>query len=252
MTIQHSRNIDYPAHFHECLELFYARSGGAQVMAGDCSAAMEAGDLALIFSNVIHSYTSRPREEGESDALLLIVPLSLTGEYRQLLSDTMPENPFLRAGQLHRDVAYAFSSIAREEARNPQAERALIQLILSRTLPQLRLKKGAADSSLLYQIVRQLSADYREPVTLESLAQKLGTSRYTLSRTFSEKLGCSFPAYLNRLRLSEAESLLLNTDCSITEISFRCGFETPRTFNRAFLRHRGMTPREFRGRKSLF
>lgn len=246
MTVQYSRNIDYPAHFHECLELFYVRSGGSRVTVGEQSALMETGDLALIFSNVIHSYLSRPQSEEVSDSLLLIVPLSLTGEYRQTLAETAPENPFLPAGRLHPDVSYAFSSIAREEERNPRAERALVQLILSRTLPLLHLRKGAAEPTLVYQIVSQLAASYREPVTLDSLALKLGVSRYTLSRTFSQKLGCGFPEYLNRLRLSEAESLLLNTDRPITEISYHCGFETPRTFNRAFLKCRGISPRDFR------
>lgn len=246
MTVQHSRNIDYPAHFHECLELFYVCSGSARLTVGGQAARMEAGDLALIFSNVIHSYLSRPQSEEVSDSLLLIVPLALTGEYRRLLSETTPENPFLPSGRLHPDVPYAFSSIARDEERNPRAERALVQLILSRTLPLLPLKKGAAEPALVYQIVSQLAASYREPVTLDSLALKLGVSRYTLSRAFSEKLGCGFPEYLNRLRLSEAESLLLNTSCPITEISYHCGFETPRTFNRAFLKRRGISPRDFR------
>ena len=165
MTVQYSRNIDYPAHFHECLELFYVRSGGSRVTVGEQSALMEAGDLALIFSNVIHSYLSRPQSEEASDSLLLIVPLSLTGEYRQTLAETAPENPFLPAGRLHPDVSYAFSSIAREEERNPRAERALVQLILSRTLPLLHLRKGAAEPTLVYQIVSQLpgAGDPRQP-----------------------------------------------------------------------------------------
>ena len=91
-----------------------------------------------------------------------------------------------------------------------------------------------------------LSREYREQLTLEGLSKRLGVSRFTLSRVFSEQIGCGFPEYVNRLRLNEAETMLANTGLPITEISYRCGFETPRTFNRVFRGQLGVTPREYR------
>lgn len=246
-----SRGIDFPAHFHESLELFYALHAGVSVTIGGQTMEMDQGDLAMAFCNSVHAYSSRKDLPDPPQALLLIVPPALMGEYRQTLSEMIPENPFLKAQYLHPDIAYAFSSLRnRSDPPNVRAERALVQLILSRTLPLLRLRRSMVKESLLYQIVDILSTSYREPVTLDDLAKKLGVSRYTISRVFSEKLSCGFPEYLNRLRLSEAENLLVNTDRSITEISYCCGFETPRTFNRAFFKKHAITPREFRQRET--
>ncbi|MGI5894157.1 MAG: helix-turn-helix domain-containing protein [Candidatus Merdivicinus sp.] len=250
LSVGISRNMDFPAHFHESLELFYALNDGAYVTVGEQTKRMHAGDLALIFSNSIHAYASEQGLSEPTQAILAIVPLALTGEYRQLLAEMTPEDPFLPAEMLHPDVAYAISSLSKSESPpNLRANRALVQLTLSRTVPLLHLKKNTAKYSLLYQAVELISTSYREPLTLEDLSRKLGVSRYTLSRVFSEKIGCGFPEYVNRLRLNEAESLLLDSDLSITEISYHCGFETPRNFNRVFLRRRGITPREFRQRE---
>ena len=247
LTVNESDILDFPAHFHESLELFYAQTAGTTVLAGEHSRDMQPGDLALIFPNRVHAYRCNNPQQPQNRAQLLIVPLQLTGEYRQILSEMVPENPFLESRRLHPDIVYAFSSFARKESHaNPRASRALIQLILSRALPELSLHRSSGEQSLVFRIVEYLCGRYREPVTLDQLAKALGVSRYTVSRIFSEKIGCGFPEYLNRLRLGEAESLLASTQASITEISFRCGFETPRTFNRAFSKRHGITPREYR------
>ena len=62
----------------------------------------------------------------------------------------------------------------------------------------------------------------------------------------SAKLRMGFNDYINSLRVSNACKLLRKTDLSITEISERVGFNTLRTFNRAFSKQMGMTPREYR------
>lgn len=249
MSVFHADSIQFPAHFHESLELFYAIEDGHIVWAGGREQKMRPGDLALLFPGTIHAYNMVEGVESSS-ALLAVVPLNLTGEFRQILAEMHPETPFLPAESLHPDVDYAFHSLEKpEDPPNLRARRVLVQLILSRALPFLNLQKKSGEPTIVYQLVDILSREYREQLTLDGLSKRLGVSRYTLSRIFSEQIGCGFPEYVNRLRLGEAENLLSNTSLPITEISYRCGFETPRTFNRAFRSQLGVTPREYRGRK---
>ena len=51
---------------------------------------------------------------------------------------------------------------------------------------------------------------------------------------------------INSLRVSEACRYLLNSSLSITEIGSLVGFNTPRTFNRAFIKQLGLSPSEYR------
>ena len=61
-----------------------------------------------------------------------------------------------------------------------------------------------------------------------------------------DKLGLRFNDYVNSLRISEACRYLVHTDHSITEISEIVGFNTLRTFNRAFMKQLGISPSEYR------
>lgn len=58
-----------------------------------------------------------------------------------------------------------------------------------------------------------------------------------------------FTEYINELRVSQACMYLMEGEYNITKIALMSGFNTPRTFNRAFLKQTGMTPRTYRERK---
>ena len=62
----------------------------------------------------------------------------------------------------------------------------------------------------------------------------------------NQKLGMGFNDYVNSIRISNACRLLTESDMPIGEISETVGFNTVRTFNRAFVKHMGMSPREYR------
>lgn len=83
-------------------------------------------------------------------------------------------------------------------------------------------------------------------ITLSSVADALHISRYYASHLFSE-LEVGFNEYINSLRITGACERLKNTKLSISEIAYEVGFGSIRTFNRAFLKVSGMTPRQYRG-----
>jgi AraC-like DNA-binding protein len=62
----------------------------------------------------------------------------------------------------------------------------------------------------------------------------------------NQKLGMGFNDYINSIRISNACRLLTESNAPISEISEEVGFNTVRTFNRAFVKHIGSSPREYR------
>ncbi len=102
------------------------------------------------------------------------------------------------------------------------------------------------DSSALRSVIVYCTRHYGEDISLTILEDKLGLNRYYISHLFSGKLGMKFNDYINSLRVSEACKMLLNSDDSVTDICFHVGFETLRTFNRAFVKNTGKTPSEYR------
>jgi AraC family transcriptional regulator, positive regulator of tynA and feaB len=97
------------------------------------------------------------------------------------------------------------------------------------------------------QIQSRLS-DYR--LTPEFLADAMQVSRRTLYRAFQEDQE-SIAQRILRLRLERCAMELGcsdSTSLSVTEIAFKWGFSDISQFSRAFKRHNGVSPREFRHR----
>ena len=90
------------------------------------------------------------------------------------------------------------------------------------------------------------SAHFAEDISLEYLADSLHLSRCYISHLFSRNLNIGFSEYINMLRVSAACELLLETRGRIADISEEVGFGSIRSFNRAFLKIMGRTPKEYR------
>jgi AraC-like DNA-binding protein len=83
---------------------------------------------------------------------------------------------------------------------------------------------------------------------LTDLRQVLPMNRTYLSQFVNSEYGCSFYQWVSGLRIEEAKRLMTeHPELKIKDISQRCGFASPTTFTRTFLRETGKTPREWTG-----
>ncbi|MFH9420712.1 helix-turn-helix domain-containing protein [Streptomyces sp. NPDC017529] len=85
-----------------------------------------------------------------------------------------------------------------------------------------------------------------EPLTLAEIADAVHLSVFHLVRVFRRATGETPHRYLVRLRIEEAERLLLATDFTVARIAARCGFADPGALSKAFLRHTGARPSAYR------
>ena len=82
-------------------------------------------------------------------------------------------------------------------------------------------------------------------VSLEAVAEHLGTSPRTLQRRLNQ-CGICFWTLVEQSRFEIAAALLRDTDLQIQEIATRLGYSTPGGFSRAFARWAGCSPSAFR------
>ncbi|MEQ1489612.1 MAG: helix-turn-helix domain-containing protein [Terricaulis sp.] len=89
-----------------------------------------------------------------------------------------------------------------------------------------------------------------EALDLALLAEKLGTSPRTLSRTLSEGLGQNFRELVGRIRVDAVAEALedVGNDAPILTLAMDAGFNSKASFNRAFQSYRGVTPSAYRER----
>ena len=251
IRVFYSTGLNFPHHLHSQLELVYVLEHEIKMTIHGRERLFKKGDFVIIFPHMIHSYDSEFLEGSPvSTALTVICGLMLTGEHLNQLINYHAQDAFILSEDLHDDVVFAMDALYKEVsyANNLSACKALIQLILARTLPKLKLSKNKDTDfhGLIYQLVNFISQNFREQLSLDILADELGVSKYYLSRIFSSKLNTNFNDYINGVRLNYATMLISTTNNSITQICSDAGFNSQRTFNRVFQETFQMTPREYR------
>lgn len=91
-----------------------------------------------------------------------------------------------------------------------------------------------------------IAMHFSEEITLSDVAKEIHLNASYLSTLFRQVTGVTFKEYLNRIRIEEAQRLLLNTDYPIMQIAVSCGFSDQSYFTKVFKKHTGLTPKQFR------
>jgi transcriptional regulator GlxA family with amidase domain len=128
-----------------------------------------------------------------------------------------------------------------------------ILAVLSRDSQSYRLcatsshiQHSPEDKRHIERIYRYLSEHFREPCPVREVAHAIAMNERTFSRFFRHETGRNFIEALLDLRLSYACKLLKESDKTITEAAYECGFTNLANFNRQFRRRYRMTPKEYR------
>lgn len=82
--------------------------------------------------------------------------------------------------------------------------------------------------------------------TVERLAEELNVSRVQLYRKVKALLGLNISDYINNYKLESAKMMLEDTDLSVSEIAYKCGFSTPNYFSTSFKNKYGSSPAFYR------
>ena len=110
------------------------------------------------------------------------------------------------------------------------------------------------DLSLLNQMDELVSffdiyENYDKKLSLEDMSDKFHISRSYLSKKFKAVTGFGFKEYIVNVRIKNACRLLLETNKSITDIAFECGFNDSNYFGDAFRHVKGVSPNKYRKNK---
>ncbi|MBI5242403.1 MAG: helix-turn-helix transcriptional regulator [Elusimicrobia bacterium] len=85
-----------------------------------------------------------------------------------------------------------------------------------------------------------------QDLDLQQIASRAGLSKFHFVRAFRDKTGITPIQYLNRLRIDVAKQKLQPGAQAVTEIAFDVGFADISAFNKAFQRHAGISPTQYR------
>ncbi|MEO1050751.1 MAG: AraC family transcriptional regulator [Bacteroidota bacterium] len=100
----------------------------------------------------------------------------------------------------------------------------------------------------LFVIESYIKSNLGKAIRLDELASLVNMSQYHFSRLFKAKTGIAPYQYVQDIRLAKASELLSKTTLTISEIAFRCGYNSPSHFTAQFKKRIGISPQTARGK----
>lgn len=102
------------------------------------------------------------------------------------------------------------------------------------------------NSQDLNEAIRFIHENYHKPIDLAMVSNHVSLNYAYFSNLFKKNIGKGFAEYLRDVRLDKARRLLAETDYKIIEITPLVGYESYKSFTRAFREVMGMQPTEYR------
>jgi transcriptional regulator GlxA family with amidase domain len=141
-----------------------------------------------------------------------------------------------------------------DPATGREQGRALVQELMADRLrggEQLAPDRRAGDERIARVLQRMMQEIASPGLSIEALARDVGLTATQVRKLFRRETRTGPKEYLQRLRLKKATRLLRHSAQTVKEIAFECGFATDNYFHLVFRQTFGLTPAEFRERKTL-
>ena len=245
----------FPEHVHEFDELVIVRSGSAMNYINGTPSPICRGSVFHVRANQTH-FMDR------LDDLYLTNVLILPSRFKHVNQDTVANlleqhagaenDSYVVGGCTLKRVETLLNRISEETENRHNYSEQMVELLIAQLM--IELWRGQPDNATqqdekdarLTQLLRHLNEHYRDEIDWESLAEKFEIPLRTLSRKIADVTGMPPNSYLLRVRLCRAMRMLKETDKTVTEIAFACGFNDSNYFTSRFHREIGTTPLKYR------
>ena len=107
--------------------------------------------------------------------------------------------------------------------------------------PSPKIEPLSADAAVA-RAQAAMQEHIEEPLTCREIARRSGLSLRQVERRFKDQLNCSVLQHYRRIRIAKAHQLLQQTELSVTEVAFSCGFSSPEYFCRLYRDLFGCSP----------
>ena len=247
-TAKYERNWHSSPHTHSFSELFYITDGRGQFLVKGEKFPIEKGHMIIVNPLAEHSEFST-----ENYPLEYIV-LGIEGLQFAPVSDGESADSVLHFSHAPGIMFHYIQALRDEVQSNLVGHEVVCQSLLNIILIQiLRLEElnlsitASSNVNTACRMVKDyIDAHFKEPLTLEMLAQQAHQNKYYVAHTFKNAYGISPMRYLMHRRVDESKFLLTETDVSVDQIASITGFSSASHFSQVFRRLTDLTPHEFR------
>lgn len=244
LSLSFNWRLEFPAHLHKEVELVYIKQGIAHAYINGIDCTLNAGDFFIAFPDRVHYYD----ECKNVLATVIIFSAGWLGGYTDIFYKMQPvcpkiENPPQEAVNIVEILENLSGTQNQEILRGLILSLMGILIDSTKLIPNTGISNSTTEAILSY-----CEKNYRNEISITDISRNLHISNSYISHIFSDRLHLSFRDYINSLRIADACAMLKSNSMNITEIAHQTGFNTIRTFNRAFKKQYGITPYEYKKR----
>lgn len=255
-----------PFHSHPELELVYVKESFGKRIIGNSVMPFEPGDMVFLGSDLPHVWLNDEMYyQGistlKANAIVVYFSKDIFGPAFYELKETQKINElFFQAGKGISIIGKTNKQIAKklEKLLLKKDFEVIIGLfeilsLLSESPDRVYINNEVYSSAhkdakkdRLSEVFQYVNENFKKDILLIEIAAIANITPTSFCRMFKLKTKKSFVEYLNEIRVSKACKFLLETDLSMSEIAYECGYKTASNFNKLFKKFMGMTPSEFK------
>ena len=243
---------EYPMHWHNAVEILMPIENVFPVLCDDTEYILRENDILIIPPGKLHNL----KAQNGRRIIMLCDNAMLEGnpalsELYSVLAQPLWINSSYDSGFISELNGIVMEMVEIFDNPPPFVETILFQKLLKLLFRIAEYKRdtenaGKGKNVVKTELIRKyIDNFYMNTVTLDTLADAIGYSKYHISRILN-KNGISFSDMVNARRIKAAEILLRDDSFSITQTALNVGFTSITTFNRVFRKIKGCTPTKFR------
>lgn len=224
--------------------LLYVMKGTGTVIYSDTTYTLNQGDILLLDCYKKHTYFTSSWE-----IAWLHFDGNVSNDYYNLIIERF--GSVIHSGENEGIKNLLLDFIHNFNGEGPVNE-ALISCQINQMLCELFTMSFTQETTETYisspsdQAIQYMKLHFKEPISLEAIAQEVNLSPYYFTRLFKRETGRTPYDYLMNLRINESKYLLKSTPMLIKEIAFEVGFNSESNFMSYFKKVTGYTPSVFR------
>ena len=243
-----------PPHWHEEIEIDFVIKGSVYYIVNGTTYHVLQGEVIVIDSNVIHSgrcSDGNTVEETRAEVLTIQINESVfkyanyqTPSFQVHISNS--ESVEVRSIMMDILTIYQQKKPYYEMLINSHCLKLCYCLLAKHSSESKTMAESSKINNEIKRAIQYIEDHFGEPLTLQHMTVLTNYNTSYFSRVFHQYTGFTFVEYLNRCRAKVAARMLVESDKSVSDISYESGFPNISSFITFFKREYNTTPEKYR------
>ncbi len=250
------RNFETPWHCHPQHELTYIEQSSGTRFIGDHATIYQPGELILLRSNLPHCWKNNEDENAFAHSIVVQWNKGIYTRAPELAAVFDMLKAASRGIIFESEIVAPLIPFMKRllPLKGPHLYVHLLELLVQlATCRYTTLSDASFEEDLppefgsrMGKIHEFINANYTGRVYLKEVAGLVNMTEQSFSRFFTKMMGRSFFVFLNEYRINMACRMLIDTDWSVSEIGYACGFDSMPFYHKQFAKYKNKSPLKYR------